>query len=119
MKPPRASCWAWFVLLFAGLLLQAPLAAGQPPPLPPQPHLTPDEAQFRVDLPTAALVRVTVFDVAGRLVQRVAEGRFVAGVHNVTWDGTDTGVGRARAGVYFCRVSIAGRDFHRAIVMTR
>jgi len=42
MKPPRTSCRARFILLFAGLFLRAPLAAGEPPPLPPQPHLTSD-----------------------------------------------------------------------------
>jgi hypothetical protein len=42
MKSRSAPCRVSFFLLLTGLLLQAPIAAGQEPPLPPPSHLTPD-----------------------------------------------------------------------------
>lgn len=50
-------------------------------------------------------VRLTVFDVAGRQVRTLSNGRVPAGRHSVGWDGRDTG-GQAVAGsVYFVRLT--------------
>jgi hypothetical protein len=54
-------------------------------------------------LPDASHVDVAVFDVAGRRVATLAEGRFEAGVHTVRWDARN-----AAAGVYFCRFQAGG-----------
>ncbi len=49
------------------------------------------------------LVRVTVFDILGRPVATLADGRLPAGRHEVTFDGTSCG-----SGVYFYRIESKG-----------
>jgi hypothetical protein len=56
------------------------------------------------DLPQPGYVSLKVFDVEGRLVRVLTEGRWSAGRHSVTWageDGQDTLVG---PGIYFIRI---------------
>ncbi|MEK7824707.1 MAG: hypothetical protein AAB290_06680, partial [Candidatus Eisenbacteria bacterium] len=72
MKSRRTACRAWLILLFAGLFLQAPLAAGQEPPSPPQPHLTPD---LRSRLAEAAAADSTLEPRQREFMLEVARGR--------------------------------------------
>jgi hypothetical protein len=54
-------------------------------------------------------VKVDVFDVAGRRVRSVFNGRLTSGRHFFDWDGR-TGTGNvAGAGIYFMRVMVDGR----------
>lgn len=53
-------------------------------------------------------VRLTVHDLAGRLVAVLAEGVLGAGDHAVSWDGRDQGGGAASAGVYVARLRVGG-----------
>jgi parallel beta helix pectate lyase-like protein/flagellar hook capping protein FlgD len=50
-----------------------------------------------------ATVNIEAFDVAGRLVRKVADGRFSAGPADVSWNGLDEQGGRVPAGIYFLR----------------
>ena len=77
--------------------------------------MTPNPVQSRArvafDLPSTSRVRVMVFDVSGRLVQRLDLGSLPAGHRERTWSAVD-GSGRPLpSGVYFLRIE-AGR--HRA-----
>jgi hypothetical protein len=58
------------------------------------------------DLPTAAQVDLSLFDVQGRVVQRLASGSYGAGSHMVRW--STSGIA---PGVYWARL-VAGRDVH-------
>jgi hypothetical protein len=51
-----------------------------------------------------ARIRLEIFDVSGRLVRRLADGRYSAGPHELTWDGRDTDGSRVPAGLYLCRL---------------
>jgi hypothetical protein len=55
-------------------------------------------------LPDPSDVTVKVFDVAGRLVRRLASERLAAGSHVVNWDGRDAAGARVPRGTYFYRV---------------
>jgi uncharacterized repeat protein (TIGR01451 family) len=66
-------------------------------------------ARFALYLPASARARLDVFDVSGRLVQRVHDQELPAGPHELTWDGRSSNGVRAPAGVYFLRLS-AGSD---------
>ena len=68
--------------------------------------------RFRFGLPRASHVVITVHDVAGRQVARVADGPFAAGVHDATWS---PGAGRA-SGVYFVRFRADGQALQRRVV---
>ena len=60
-----------------------------------------------------------IFDVNGRVVRRVAQGRFGAGTHQLTWDGTDEAGRVAGPGVYFYRLSTAEGSLVRSVTMNR
>lgn len=62
-------------------------------------------------------VRVDLLDSAGRRLCDVYRGHLGAGVHSVTWNGA--GSANVSAGVYFLRVTAAGRDEIRKLVILR
>ena len=53
-------------------------------------------------LPVASHVRLNVYDMAGRLVETLVDGRRSAGVHELTWDASDL-----PSGVYFAMLQAA------------
>ena len=68
---------------------------------------------IRFSLPEPGRTTVKIFDIAGRLVQTLADEQMTAAVHSVTWRGDDA-LGRPVAsGVYFYRVE-SGKFMHAA-----
>ncbi len=57
-------------------------------------------------LPYAAPVRLTVFNVLGQPVRTLVDQHQPAGAHQVIWDGTDDRGRPAASGVYFYRLSV-------------
>jgi hypothetical protein len=55
-------------------------------------------------LPTAADVRIDVFDLLGQRVRTLVDGSLSAGLHQVRWDGRGDGGMSVAAGVYFYRL---------------
>jgi hypothetical protein len=62
---------------------------------------------FNLALPAPAEVRVSVIDVAGRIVHESIESRN-AGRHVLSWSGRTPGDGRVVPGIYFVRVVVNG-----------
>jgi hypothetical protein len=60
-------------------------------------------ANIVVDLDAGAEVRVTIHDVAGRLVTRLWNGPLPRGANLLRWGGTGTNGGPAASGMYFIR----------------
>ena len=63
---------------------------------------------LRYDLPRAAHVRLSVYDVTGRHVRTVFDRRMSAGSHQTVWDGTDVAGRDAASGVYVVRLTTNG-----------
>jgi flagellar hook assembly protein FlgD len=59
-------------------------------------------------LRTAGRAAVEVYDVSGRLVKRLADGKMPAGQHRVSWDCRDSDGRPAANGTYFFRLSAGG-----------
>ena len=82
--------------------------AGGPKPPPqrftfPAPLLNPalHVSNVRFALPQAAVVHAKVFDVTGRQIVALVDGRVLPpGEHVVSWDGRDAGGQRVAAGIY-------------------
>lgn len=77
-------------------------------------------ATIRFDLPVASPVRLSLFDLQGRLVRDLERTSLKeAGRHTVAWDGRDGDGARLRAGVYLLRLE--ANRFHQAqrILMVR
>jgi len=73
---------------------------------------------IRYALDRTANVEVAIYDLAGRLVARLAAGRREAGAHAFTWDGrTDSGRALA-AGTYFARLSAGEMTMVRKLTRT-
>ena len=72
------------------------------------------------NLPQNGNVRLTIYDVAGRLVRRLIDGQSLpAGTHEARWQGDDE-VGRAAApGVYYYRLEAGERSISRHMLLIR
>ncbi len=63
-------------------------------------------------LPSRVDVRLSVYDITGRLVAELDAGSREAGPHTVPWDGRDRSGAKVASGIYLCRLD-AG-DYHAA-----
>jgi len=71
-----------------------------------------------IELSEPALVRVDVFDVAGRRVRQMALPESITS-QRMSFDGRDDSGKLLASGVYFCRVQARGESITRKIVITR
>ena len=87
---------------------------GAPWPNPFNPTVT-------IDYELAEPVRVTlsVYDVAGRLVETLVDESRPAGRHAATWNGVDRSGNRAASGVYLVVLRAGGRTDHRKITLLK
>ncbi|HMB71340.1 MAG TPA: FlgD immunoglobulin-like domain containing protein, partial [bacterium] len=71
-------------------------------------------------LPAPGPARLAVYDVTGRLVRTLAEGRRVpAGAYRAVWDGTDRTGRRVASGVYFYRLETRDATRARRVTLLR
>jgi hypothetical protein len=64
-------------------------------------------------------VRVVVYDVAGRPVKTIYDGRLFPGVETFEWDGTNDNNDRVPSGVYFLRTHAGAAAEVRKVVVIR
>ena len=91
------------------------LEAGRPSP-------SSGEVEISFALPTWAAglpLKLELFDITGRQVARLAEGKREAGFHVVSWDGTSGSGDRREAGTYFARLEVGDDHVVRRIVLIR
>ena len=75
---------------------------------------------IRYDVGQPGLVKISVFDVAGRHVRTLVSRRHLsAGTHSVTWDGTDDAGGAAASGVYIVRLVTGASVVHARATLVR
>jgi hypothetical protein len=85
-----------------------------------QPNPFRTKTTIRFDLPESGFARLAVFDVRGRLVRTLMEGRQPAGSGAISWDGYTASGALAPVGVYFARLESQGTAIHaRKIVLVR
>jgi hypothetical protein len=101
--------------------------AGPPPPPPPPPptdSLTAsvpnpfaEQSRFSVvtDAPTS--LDIGVYDLQGRIVRPIFRGILPSGTRDFAWDGRRQDGSRATPGVYFYRMTQAGRVHSRRVVL--
>jgi endoglucanase len=64
-------------------------------PNPFNPHTT---IEFTV--PFGSDVRITLYDIVGREIRTIVNGRFAQGTHTAEWDGTDSAGNQLSSGIY-------------------
>lgn len=72
--------------------------------------------QLAFTLPQAGKATLTVYDVLGREVARLVDGRMDAGRHTVTWDATGSTVA---SGTYFCRLESDGQMAVQKLILLK
>jgi hypothetical protein len=83
----------------------------------PNPFLGSSTIEF--ELAQAENVTLAVYDLSGRQVRALANGRLTPGSHRFTWDGRDERGRRAPGGVYFVRLATAARKVETKLVKMR
>jgi hypothetical protein len=74
---------------------------------------------MRLALPTAASVRLEIYDTSGRRVRALAVGDYGAGLHDVDWDTRDDAGHGLASGLYFARLETRGRVLTRRIALVK
>jgi Zn-dependent metalloprotease len=74
---------------------------------------------IQYELPRATGVKVSVYDVTGRLIRVLREGFQTAGKHALTWNGEDTGGKFVSSGTYFLVLEAEGRRLNRKVLVVK
>jgi len=70
---------------------------------------------IRFGLPQDGRIEADMYDVSGRLVERIVEGEYGAGYHEVAWS---IGDGSVKPGIYFVRLRMGSEvATHRIVIM--
>ncbi len=85
----------------------------------PAPNPFRDRTTLEYALPEAQDVTVAVFDLLGRRVQTLVDGRQEAGTHRVSWEGTGRSQRQLASGTYFLRVSTDEKQHVEKVVLVR
>jgi hypothetical protein len=86
---------------------------------PSVPNPAPGSAAIHYTLAREQRVELAIYDLAGRQVTLLLDGRVPAGSHTVTWDGRDRSGRPAPAGVYLYRLRTQGTSEAKHLVITR
>lgn len=102
----------------------APVPAPTTPPLVnrleanrPNPFQGVTSITFTVARPAA--VRLLIFDVVGRHIATLADGPFLPGHYEVSWNGASDAGEALSNGIYFCRLDIAGWSRSQKLIKLR
>jgi hypothetical protein len=69
---------------------------------------------LRYHMPQAGQVRVTIFNLLGQEVTRLADGHQLAGFHTISWEATNS-----PSGIYLCRMEAQGFAQTRKLVLLK
>jgi len=96
-------CFDW--LIGASGIVETGTLPPDPQPLSAQPNPFHDRTTITYSVPRAAEVNAAIYDIRGRAVATLVNGRQPAGRYNTTWNRTDSDGNRIASGVYFCRLT--------------
>jgi hypothetical protein len=70
-------------------------------------------------VPIKGIVKIKIYDSAGRLVKKILESSLEPGFYQIKWDGTDSRGRRVSSGVYFYRLESSYSSSTRKMVLLR
>jgi flagellar hook assembly protein FlgD len=76
-------------------------------------------ATVQFDLSHPSRVCLKVYDLRGRLVNRVSDELFQAGQHQVTWNGRDSQNRRCASGLYIARLEARGQKATKKFLIVK
>jgi flagellar hook assembly protein FlgD len=74
---------------------------------------------IQLSLAKEEAVTLRVFDVRGREVAVLADGRYAAGTHVFGWNGRGRDGQTSVSGVYFCEMKTATASLKRKLILVR
>jgi hypothetical protein len=74
---------------------------------------------IRYEIATESVVRIAIYDAAGRRVATLTEGSVAAGEHALVWDGRGSGGQPVGSGVYWMRLEVGGTTRAQPLLVTR
>ncbi len=77
------------------------------------------ETTIAYSVPTSGSTNLSVFNLKGQLVRTLVNGVREAGNHNVVWDGKDNNHNSVTSGLYFYRVTNAGKTVTRKMLLAK
>jgi hypothetical protein len=83
------------------------------------PNPSSGRTRIEFEIPRAGSARLEVFDLAGARVRTLFNGPVEPGLRSVIWDGRNAGGRSVSAGVYFARLSLAGKTVSRTVLIGR
>jgi hypothetical protein len=89
------------------------------PGLTSWPNPMPGSSVVAFSLAESMETDLSVYDVTGKLVRRLASQRLPMGQHRFTWDGRNTSGEPVAAGVYFHRLTTPNRQITSKVVVAR
>jgi hypothetical protein len=75
------------------------------------------QTMIKFSVPRKMNVKLSVYDVSGRLVKTIAEGDMDPGEHSLAWDGRDASARSVSPGIYFLRMSTPERSMQKKMVL--
>lgn len=93
--------------------------AGEPRPIELRasfPNPTSSESRIGYSLPSTGPASLRMFDVTGRVVKTLVDGKVQAGLHDAIWDGRDDRGQSLPAGAYFCELNVGGQRVTKRVV---
>lgn len=64
-------------------------------------------------------VKLSIYDINGKLVRTLVNSEKAAGVHNIIWDGRDDNFNRVAAGLYFYELEYSGKKIINKMVLIK
>jgi len=95
------------------------LVKDEPRLLPNVPNPFNPSTSINYELPADSHVRLSVYDLSGRLVRVLTDTPMTAGRHSVRWDGRDVQGQSSASGIYFVRMNAGGKTGLRKITLVQ
>jgi hypothetical protein len=70
-------------------------------------------------IPRKTLVRITIYDAAGRRIRLLVDSAYPAGLHSVQWDGCDDAGRKVSSGVYFYNLEANLTQLSRKMILLK
>jgi hypothetical protein len=83
------------------------------------PNPSRESAAIELVMPAPGDLRLEIYDTRGRLVRTLIDGQMTSGPVRLEWNGQDDSGRRTSPGVYVCRVSVAGQEDTRKMVLIK
>jgi flagellar hook assembly protein FlgD len=71
------------------------------------------------NLRSAEQVRISIYNVVGRLVNRMVDGIQTPGEHQLLWKGTNADGAKVSSGIFICRAEIGRKCLTRKVVYVK